>query len=201
MSGDGAEWRIRRMTEADLDRVMEIAEGLRNAPLWRRAAYRAGIDSEGMRRVCMVAEIDAGAKAQVDSQAVTARLKSCPDTKRAQGEVSRQGVKLGADRERGSFGSVVVGFAVASVVAPEAELETIAVAREWQRRGVARRLFAELSAELSAAGVQDVHLEVRESNETAVAFYRVLGFQESGRRRGYYADPVEDAVLLRLRLD
>jgi [ribosomal protein S18]-alanine N-acetyltransferase len=95
---------------------------------------------------------------------------------------------------------VVAGFAVASMVAPEAELEMIAVATDGQRRGVGGRLFAALAREVSAAGVAVVHLEVRESNAAALGFYCRLGFDEVGRRTHYYAEPVEDALLLRLRL-
>jgi len=43
-------------------------------------------------------------------------------------------------------------------------------------------------------------LEVREANRSAQAFYRFLGFSEEGRRPGYYSNPVEDAVLMRLGL-
>ena len=148
------EVRIRRMTAADLDRVMEIAEGLKDAPHWTRTAYLAAIDPEAAsRRIALVAKI-----------------------------------------------GDVVGFTVASVVAPQAELETIAVAGEFQRRGVARRLFAALTGELNAAGVRNVLLEVRASNGRALGFYQSLGFQESGRRQRYYANPEEDALLLESRL-
>jgi ribosomal-protein-alanine N-acetyltransferase len=99
-----------------------------------------------------------------------------------------------------SGSQVVIGFAVVSLIAPEAELETIAVASEWQRRGVARRLFAELTAELRGAGVVDFHLEVRDSNHPAVGLYTALGFEETGRRPRYYVEPVEDALLLRRHL-
>jgi len=94
----------------------------------------------------------------------------------------------------------VVGFLVASVLPPEAELESIAVVAEGQRHGVGQRLLAALVKELSAARVCNVILEVRASNRTALEFYHAEGFVENGRRRGYYADPVEDAVLLGLRL-
>jgi ribosomal-protein-alanine N-acetyltransferase len=100
------------------------------------------------------------------------------------------------DPERG-----VEGFAVACMFGPEAELETIAVAVESQRRGVGRRLMAALEAELKRKGVQKLHLEVRASNWAAQVFYRALGFEETGRRPLYYADPVEDAVLMRLSLE
>lgn len=93
-----------------------------------------------------------------------------------------------------------VGFAVASVMTPESELETIAVAVEWQRRGVARALWAELEAELRQAGSHVTLLEVRASNREALGLYASVGFVEAGRRKGYYADPAEDAVLMRLEL-
>ena len=96
---------------------------------------------------------------------------------------------------------VVVGFAVASLVGPQAELETIAVAAEGQRRGVARRILAALAEELKQSQVREITLEVRASNQPALAFYRSTGFNETGRRMRYYVDPVEDAVLLSLGLE
>ena len=94
----------------------------------------------------------------------------------------------------------VVGFAVASLVPPEAELETIVTAIAHQRRGVARELFSSLKNELRRAEVREVVLEVRAQNQAAREFYRFLGFGEVGRRTGYYADPVEDAILMRVSI-
>ena len=95
----------------------------------------------------------------------------------------------------------LIGFTVASVIRPEAELEFIAVAQEFQRTGVARRLCEFLVAELTKAGVKEVLLEVRASNVAALSLYRMLGFAESGRRPGYYAHPAEDAVQMRRGID
>ena len=95
----------------------------------------------------------------------------------------------------------VVGFAVAIVVGPKADLETIAVAADGQRRGVGAGLLAALVEELKLAQVDEVLLEVRASNGQALAFYRRRGFSQTGRRPRYYADPVEDALLLARRLD
>ena len=95
---------------------------------------------------------------------------------------------------------VVQGFAVTSLLPPQAELETIAVAAEVQRRGLARRIFFAVADELRTARVTEVLVEVRASNSPALAFYRAQGFAMTGRRPGYYADPIEDAVLLDLRL-
>lgn len=101
--------------------------------------------------------------------------------------------------EEAESGSVA-GFVVARLVPPEAELESIAVEGNSQRRGVARKLFSALAAALCRSGVAEIILEVRAGNEAALGFYRALGFVTDGRRKGYYADPVEDAVLMRLRL-
>jgi ribosomal-protein-alanine N-acetyltransferase len=95
---------------------------------------------------------------------------------------------------------VILGFAVASLLPPQAELETIAVATKWQRRGVARRILTAMTEELRKAMITEVLLEVRASNSAALAFYRALGFAIAGRRPLYYADPIEDAVLMELRL-
>ena len=157
MTPDFGEARIRRMTPTDLDRVMEIAERLKDAPHWPLAVYLAALEPLGApRRIALVAE--------------------SPET------------------------GVVVGFAVASLLPPQGELETIAVAAGGQRRGVARRLFAAMAEELRAAQVTEVMLEVRASNRPALAFYHAQGFVETGRRPRYYADPEEDALLLGLRL-
>jgi ribosomal-protein-alanine N-acetyltransferase len=95
---------------------------------------------------------------------------------------------------------VLVGFAVASMLPPQAELETIAVAAESQSHGVGRQLLAALAGELAAAQIEEILLEVRGSNKPARALYQSLGFSETGRRPRYYADPIEDALLLTLRL-
>ena len=94
----------------------------------------------------------------------------------------------------------VRAFAVASVLSPEAELESIAVAPESQRQGIGRQILTALMDELKAAGVDELLLEVRSSNIPAIALYRAQGFVQRGLRPGYYIDPVEDAVLMSLRL-
>lgn len=94
----------------------------------------------------------------------------------------------------------VRGFAVASLMPPLADLESICVAQQYQRRGLGRRLLDSLGTELRTAGLDELWLEVRVSNAAAAALYRSVGFAETGRRTRYYADPVEDAVLMSLKL-
>lgn len=112
-------------------------------------------------------------------------------------EAARRRVAVVVEEPRSG---VVLGFAVAAIAPPDAELESIAIAAEWQRKGVARALFGGLADELRRGEVWEVVLEVRASNRAALGFYGALGFAETGRRARYYADPEEDAVLMRLRL-
>ncbi len=111
--------------------------------------------------------------------------------------ISRPRIALAA-RDAHSWG--ILGFIVASLVAPEAELESIAVAQAAQRRGIGRRLLASLVTRLRTSGIRDLHLEVRTSNRTAIRFYEAQNFMQTGVRSGYYADPEEDAVLMTLHL-
>ena len=91
----------------------------------------------------------------------------------------------------------VAGYLVAWFVADEGELANIAVAPGARGRGVGAALLDELLATAAAHGVEAVFLEVRESNAVARALYAARGFEEVGRRRGYYRRPVEDALVLR----
>jgi len=88
----------------------------------------------------------------------------------------------------------VAGFAVACLIAGEGEIETIAVAAG------AQRLLGVLLQELAARGASAAILEVRQSNRAAAGLYARSGFREAGRRPGYYRDPAEDAVLMRLEI-
>ncbi len=96
--------------------------------------------------------------------------------------------------------SAVTGFAIASFLPPQAELETIAVLAADQRRGIGQKLLSFLVDELRAEAASEFLLEVRASNQKALGFYRSLGWSEAGRRSRYYADPEEDAVLMSLGL-
>jgi ribosomal-protein-alanine N-acetyltransferase len=88
----------------------------------------------------------------------------------------------------------VAGFLVSRTVAEgETELLNLAVAPEFRRQGMARKLVESLLAE--SPGV--VYLEVRESNLAARKFYNRLGFQEVSLRPGYYQAPPEAAIVMK----
>ena len=97
-------------------------------------------------------------------------------------------------------GGKLCGFIGAHAVAGEWEIENVAVAAELVRRGVGTELVRRL-IERARSEAAAILLEVRESNLPARGLYEKQGFREVGRRRGYYADPVEDAILYSLRFD
>jgi [ribosomal protein S18]-alanine N-acetyltransferase len=93
-----------------------------------------------------------------------------------------------------------VGFLVARRLHPDWELENIVVSPDFRRKGLATQLLTALLTRACETNSDSVFLEVRESNYDARALYGRLGFAESGRRKLYYSNPPEDAVLYRLSL-
>jgi ribosomal-protein-alanine N-acetyltransferase len=91
----------------------------------------------------------------------------------------------------------VMGYLVARVMSDEGEILNVAVDPARRTAGVGRALLDASLDALAAAGVRAVFLEVRVSNSAARRLYAASGFAEVGRRRGYYAAPVEDAVVMR----
>jgi ribosomal-protein-alanine N-acetyltransferase len=94
----------------------------------------------------------------------------------------------------------VVGFLVARQLAAEWELENIVVAPASRRQGLGKRLLEALFSAVRETGGGAVFLEVRESSAAARTLYERAGFEQTGRRKGYYTAPVEDAVLYRRAL-
>jgi [ribosomal protein S18]-alanine N-acetyltransferase len=97
---------------------------------------------------------------------------------------------------------IIFGFlAVRTIVAAhEMELLNLAVGPNWRRRGCASALINTALADCRKNGFQAVFLEVRESNQRAIAFYKKHGFAQSGRRPNYYRNPVEAALTMSLRV-
>lgn len=90
------------------------------------------------------------------------------------------------------------GYAILMPVLTEAELLTIGVAAAHQRKGLGRAMLAEMLELAHMMNMKRVFLEVRVSNEAAIALYRSAGFAQVGLRRAYYknADGSEDALVM-----
>lgn len=94
----------------------------------------------------------------------------------------------------------LAGYLLARMIAGEAEILNLAVLPRARRLGLGRSLLEAGLRRLAECGVQDVYLEVRQSNAPARNLYLALGFRPVGVRPGYYRRPPEDAVVLRRSL-
>ncbi|MBO4355483.1 MAG: ribosomal protein S18-alanine N-acetyltransferase [Clostridia bacterium] len=94
----------------------------------------------------------------------------------------------------------VVGFAVAMIMKPEVEIADLAVLKEYRNRGIGRELMKEIISFAGGIGCTDFFLEVRASNSPAKSVYSSLGFKEYAKIRNYYRSPMEDAVLMKMRI-
>ncbi len=109
-------------------------------------------------------------------------------------------VLLVADGKTHAVPQVIGGFILARVVHDEWEIENVAVAEEWRRKGVGQLLVVCLTTRARREDARAVRLEVRASNAPAIALYSKCGFQQDGIRKGYYSNPTEDALLFSLSL-
>lgn len=98
----------------------------------------------------------------------------------------------------------LLGFAVGKVLVSGAvslaELESVAVRVSARRGGVGRALCEAVIRWCRELGATEMELEVRAGSAGAIALYAGLGFHAAGERFGYYRDPVENALLMQLRL-
>ncbi len=94
-----------------------------------------------------------------------------------------------------------LGFVMAWVLVGEGEILTLAVAPEARRQGVGEALAAAACAAAVSRGAAAMRLEVADDNAAARSLYAKLGFEEVGRRRGYYTSGAGvDALIMRRSL-
>jgi ribosomal-protein-alanine N-acetyltransferase len=94
----------------------------------------------------------------------------------------------------------VSGYLVGREAGGTGEVLNLAVAPEFRRRGAGEALLQAGLAAFRRSRVDEVFLEVRESNISARALYARHGFRPVGQRSAYYRNPKEDALVLRLEL-
>lgn len=94
------------------------------------------------------------------------------------------------------YDGAFAGYAGAYTAADTAEINNIAVLPRFRRLGVGSALIDALVSECLSRGIKKLSLDVRASNTAAISLYEKKGFYRVGVRRGYYAAPREDAVLL-----
>lgn len=93
-------------------------------------------------------------------------------------------------------GDKVLGYCGAYVILNEADINQVAVEPLHRKKGVGGKMLAALLDKLGKAGADAVTLEVRKSNEAAIALYESMGFVTEGIRKNFYEKPVEDALIM-----
>jgi ribosomal protein S18 acetylase RimI-like enzyme len=167
--------------EAVLESVWELAKASAMAAHWSRAALYPYVSTEG-------------ASGALQAKAI---FLACVNPS----AVARE--PAGDDNPIATVGRIV-GFAAFSTMmtvgAGESTLENMAVAMPWQRQGIGCRLVAAGLLWCRAHASETVFLEVRKSNEAAIALYERARFSVVGNRPRYYRDPAEDGLQMRRSL-
>lgn len=94
----------------------------------------------------------------------------------------------------------IAGYVGCYCIAGTGEITNVAVKERFRRRGIASRLLDALCEEAETLDTQELFLEVRESNEAAIALYSRQGFVREGIRRNFYEKPAEHAVIMRMEV-
>ncbi len=95
----------------------------------------------------------------------------------------------------------VIAFACIWVVDQEMKINNIAVHPQWRSQGVGTRFLRFLLGFAAGQGCREATLEVRPSNEAALRLYRKAGLVAVGRRKHYYTDTHEDAIVMVCPID
>lgn len=96
----------------------------------------------------------------------------------------------------GTINESIVAYAGAWISFEEAQVTNVAVHPDFRSQGIGTKLFAKLIEEVKNRGVTAITLEVRPSNETALKLYEKFGLHSVGRRKHYYIDNNEDAIIM-----
>ncbi len=95
----------------------------------------------------------------------------------------------------------LAGYIVARLGADELHINNVAVRDEFRRSGIGQSLLNRIIEEGKRSGASAAFLELRAGNDAALALYRKCGFRVTSRRKRYYSDPVEDALVMIIHLD
>ena len=96
--------------------------------------------------------------------------------------------------------STLAGYIVARMGADELHINNVAVRDEYRRQGIGQDLLGKIIEQGRLLGTPVAFLELRAGNNAALALYQKWGFKVTARRKNYYFDPVEDALVMTVKL-
>ena len=163
---------VRPMVLEDLEQVVAIDQTSFSLP-WPAHSFRYELLENDVARLWVAAAVSAAAETAEAVPTETVPAEAAPK---------------------------VVGMIVVWLILDEAHIATIAVLPEFRRLGIARKIMLTALKECAAQGAKSATLEVRENNPNAIELYHKLGFEVVGRRKRYYKDTNEDAILMTLEM-
>lgn len=113
-----------------------------------------------------------------------------------QGKNSHLMLVARVDSPETNLRSKLAGYIVARLGADELHINNVAVREDFRRRGIGRRLLNRILEEGKGSGAAAAYLELRAGNQSALALYQECGFRVTSRRKNYYSDPMEDALVM-----
>lgn len=96
---------------------------------------------------------------------------------------------------------LVVGYAGMKPVSDEGYIANVAVDESFRRQGIAKALMEAVTAYAQENGLATLSLEVRPSNQGAIALYTACGYKQVGRRKNFYSNPQEDGLILTRKVE
>ena len=177
-------YRVEPMTSEDIAAVMQIEQEAFSAP-WSARAYDYELQYNEMAHYYVVRSQHNGSARELPRAATPASW--WQRLVRREKDVS---VPSAVEQNH------VLGYGGFWLMVDEAHISTIAAHRDWRRRGIGELLLASMIDAGAEIGAQMVTLEVRLSNLSAQSLYRKYGFEVTGRRKGYYSDNGEDALIM-----
>jgi len=177
---------VEPMRVEDIEEVMEIEHEAFSAP-WTASAYRHELQKNEMAHYFVLRQRYASAPAPSEL--------SAPKAKRhlwqalfPQSQRQERATSLALP--------LILGYGGFWLMAGEAHISTIATRREWRGRGLGELLLVAMIEEARALQADFVTLEVRVGNRIAQSLYHKYGFKVEGRRKRYYSDNGEDALIM-----
>ncbi len=172
--------RVARMTLEDIPAVMQI-EHLAFPRPWPEKAYRYEL-TENPNAHFVVARVSDASRTQASPISVLQKLMGL--------------IRPHPTLHTSLASSLVIGFAGMWMYVDEAHIATLATHPDWRGRGIGEAILINLMREAQRRNAVLVTLEVRAGNTAAQHLYRKYGFEEVGRRKQYYQDNHEDALIM-----
>jgi ribosomal-protein-alanine N-acetyltransferase len=181
---------VRPMRLEDIPQVMEI-ERESFPTIWPPTAFRRELQQNRLAHYIVIAETNPDAERPPAEPHPGAIGRLLGELKHIIQGDDPQHLPPPAERSE-----LITGFVGVWVMPEEAHIVTIATRENHRRRGIGEMLLISAIQLAQRLGQPLVTLEVRVSNEAAIALYRKYGFDEVGRRPRYYSDNREDALIL-----